>query len=151
MTGTLIRGGFGLMAFGAAVIGAITGDLRWYVASGFAGTLWWLWDFVADYVLTPVAEFLFGMLRGDTDLPPPNVRPTAGEMIELLERRLQTTVSADTDVPAALQLADFYRVFQKDPERALAVIESMKVRYPDDERLKRYSRTGDERRETSDE
>jgi len=138
--GKFIRGGFALMALGSAAIGAMTGDLRWHVASGFAGTLWWLWDFVADYVFTPLGEFFLGMLRGDTNLPPPNVRPTAGEMIELLERRLQTTVSAEADVQAALQLADCYRVFHKDPERAWAVIESMKVRYPQDERLKRYSK-----------
>lgn len=145
MTGKIIPGGFAFLTLVFAVIGVATGDARWYLASGLGGTLWWLWDFVADYVFAPIGELFFRVLQGDSDLPPANVRPTGEETIGLLEERVERTVSAESDVHAALQLADLYRAFQKDPMRARAVIEMMRARYPDDTALQRYEDRADGR------
>lgn len=138
VAGTIIRTGLGLATVAFAIIGTLVGqDLRWYAASGLTGTMWWLWDFLSERIFQPMGHAFARMFFEGGDLPaPPRRNPL--ETIQRLERRLEQPVSRDSDIQAALRLADLYRVINDDDVRAVALIEMMRVRYPDSVELKRF-------------
>ena len=137
MTGESITGG-GVVHAGLAsatlvfaAIGFLTGDTRFYLASGLTGTMWWLWDWVVDTVFAPISDFVFAALEGDLDLPLADDRMTADDTICLLESRFERAVSYEADYQVAMRLADLYRAVRKDPARVKWVFAVMRQRYPD--------------------
>lgn len=93
-----------------------------FVAAGAFGTMWWAWDLLVDNVLTPLGDWLSGLLTGDAlagdDSDPLTLEQTA----ELLERRLRPGVAPHIVIQAALRLEEIYRMDWHDPDKARAVI-----------------------------
>ncbi len=140
--GRVVRMGLAAATLAFAAIGTALGaDARWYAASGLVGTLWWLWDFLGDRVVGPLAASFTQLFFEGGSGPYPSGRPAGSEgdeAIRRLERRLERSVSAEADVHAALQLADLYRTLRDDDLRARALIHQMKARYPGNPLLQRY-------------
>src|SRR6267143_3825296 len=108
----IVRVGLGGATLAFAALGVLTGDTRFYLASGLTGTFWWLWDWVADAVLAPLGDMLENLfLGGGVGIPlPPESGSTGEDAIRRLEARLEHPGSPDEEVQAALRLADLYRV-----------------------------------------
>ena len=138
MVSGIVRFGLAVGTIAFAVIGTALGkDARWYAASGLLGTIWWLWDFLTEHVFEPMAASFSRMFFEGADLPAAR-KTNPLDTIMLLEKRLEQPVSEETDVQAALRLADLCRVMNDDPVRARAIVEMMKGRYPGNAALARY-------------
>lgn len=138
VAGSIVRAGLGAATVLFAVIGTVLGgDLRWYGASGLVGTMWWLWDFLSERVFQPLGASLARLFFEGGDLPSSRAS-SAEDIIQRLEARLDQVISRESDVQAALRLADLYRVVRDDDLRARAVVEMMKARYPDSPELRKY-------------
>lgn len=138
-------GRIGRVVFGTAtvicgVIGIVVrNDARWFVAAGSLGIVWWFWDLFFEHVLVPFghwASHLF--VSGIGDGPPPNIRPTLDDTVRLLEGHLEHRASRRVEINAAIRLEEIYRTVKRDPERARAVIQRVRERYPDAPELTRY-------------
>jgi hypothetical protein len=114
----------------AGVIGLL-GDARWLAASGAFGLAWWAWDFLWENVLGPLGGLLTGMLSGSVSVEsPPDL--TVEDTIRLLEDHLSADgVPRHVQIQSALRLAEIYRLNKRDPDRARAVIEQVRARWPD--------------------
>jgi hypothetical protein len=116
----------GRSAFGAATvlmaIFGLSGDARWFAASGAFGIVWWAWDFVWDNVLGPLGGWLTAMLAGTAGVEtPPDL--TLDDTIRLLESHLTADgVTRHVQIQSALRLAEIYRLNKQDPARARDVL-----------------------------
>jgi len=126
---------FGVATVLTALLG-LTGDARWFAASGAFGTAWWAWDFLSDSVVGPLGGWLLGMFTGATSVEePPDL--TIDDTIRLLEDHLTADgVTRHVQIQSALRLAEIYRLNRKDPVRAKAVIEQVRAKWPDAPELK---------------
>jgi Na+-transporting NADH:ubiquinone oxidoreductase subunit NqrB len=118
----------------------LTGDARWFAASGAFGTVWWAWDFLSDSVFGPLGSWLLGILTGSATVEePPDL--TLDDTIRLLEDHLTADgVTRHVQIQAALRLSEIYRLNQKDPVKAKAVIERVRARWPDAPELRLFER-----------
>ena len=116
----------------------LTGDARWFAASGAFGTVWWAWDFLSDSVFGPLVSWLLGILTGSATVEePPDL--TLDDTIRLLEDHLTADgVTRHVQIQAALRLSEIYRLNQKDPVKAKAVIERVRARWPDAPELRLF-------------
>ena len=144
LAAAIVRTGLALGTIVFAVIGTVRrGDVGWYAASGLMGTMWWLWDFFVEWLFAPIGAALARLFLEGGDMPP---KRDPEDTAQWLEARLEQTVTRQSDIQAALRLADLYRVMHDDPVRARAVVEMMKTRYPRDADLARYDETKQEGR-----
>ena len=122
----------------------LTGDARWFAASGAFGTAWWAWDFLSESVFGPLGSWLFGMLTGSAIVEePPDL--TLDDTVRLLESHLTADgVTRHVQIQSALRLAEIYRLNRKDPVKAEEVISRVRARWPDAPELKVFERGGDE-------
>jgi Na+-transporting NADH:ubiquinone oxidoreductase subunit NqrB len=83
----------------------LTGDARWFAASGAFGTVWWAWDFLSDSVFGPLGSWLLGILTGSATVEePPDL--TLDDTIRLLEDHLTADgVTRHVQIQAALRLS----------------------------------------------
>jgi hypothetical protein len=132
---------FGVATVLTALLG-LTGDARWFAASGAFGTVWWAWDFLADSVVGPLGGWFLGLLTGSATVEePPEL--TLDDTVRLLESHLSADgVTRHVQIQSALRLAEIYRLNRKDPARAKAVIEQVRARWPDAPELKVFERGG---------
>jgi hypothetical protein len=136
-----VRRIFGTATIVFAGVGfAVGDDPRWFVASGMCGVLWWSWDLLLEYVVTPVGDWISGQLIGGGLMgSSAGMRPNLEEMIGLLEGHLRRGTSRKVDINAAVRLEEIYRTVKKDPGRAREVIRIARERYPDAAELARYA------------
>lgn len=139
--GQVIRTMFGLATVVFLAVGFLVEEPRFYAAAGLLGAIWGAWNRVVNWVFGPIGDLSFRLLQGEANLPSPNSQPVADETIRVLELRLERTVSRESDIQAALRLADLYRVIRKDPLRADAIIGMMRKRYPEAPELGKSSRS----------
>ena len=140
--GAVGRFAFGVATVLTALLG-LTGDARWFAASGAFGTVWWAWAFLADSVVGPLGSWFVGLLTGSTTVEqPPDL--TLDDTIRLLESHLHADgVTRHVQIQSALRLAEIYRLNRKDPARADEVIGRVRERWPDAPELKVFERGGD--------
>ncbi len=129
----VIRAFLGIATWGSLALALLTKDLRWFVASGAFGTTWWTLDMLIKWLLAPLGDFFARFFRGDLDLPPANIRPTADETVRFLEHHIEQNAGREVQIQAALRLADIYRALYRDGDRARAMLELVKSRFPDAE------------------
>jgi hypothetical protein len=134
---------FGVATVLTALLG-LAGDARWFAASGAFGTVWWAWDFLSDNVVGPLGGWLLGMFTGAASVEePPDL--TLDDTVRLLESHLSADgVTRHVQIQSALRLAEIYRLNQKDPAKAKAVIERVRAKWPDAPELKVFERGSDE-------
>lgn len=112
------------------VVGLLSDDPRWLVASGSVGALWWAWDLVYDHVLLPIGEFIERSLVlgfGPSEGPRLSIQDT----MRLLERRVRSgTGPVDVQIRAAVSLARYRLRHDKDPERAREILRIADSRFP---------------------
>jgi len=134
---------FGAATVLTALLG-LTGDARWFAASGAFGMAWWAWDFLWDNVVGPMGAWFVGMLSGSASVEePPDL--TLDDTIRLLESHLAADgVTRHVQIQSALRLAEIYRLNRRDPVKAQAVIEQVRAKWPDAPELKVFERGGDE-------
>jgi hypothetical protein len=137
------RAMFGVATVLTVLLGLL-GDARWFAASGAFGTAWWAWDFLWDNVVGPLGGWFTGMLTGSATVEdPPDL--TLDDTIRLLESHLAADgVTRHVQIQSALRLAEIYRLNRKEPEKAEAVLERVRARWPDAPELKVFQRGGDD-------
>jgi hypothetical protein len=134
---------FGAATILTALLG-LSGDARWFAASGAFGTAWWAWDALWGNVFGPLGDWLSGMLLGSASVEePPDL--TLDDTVRLLESHLSAEgVTQHVQIQSALRLAEIYRLNRHDPARAEEVIRRVRERWPDAPELKVFERGGDE-------
>jgi hypothetical protein len=127
-----------------AVLG-LTGDARWFAASGAFGIAWWAWDFIWDNVLGPLGAWFTGALTGVADVEePPDL--SVDDTIRLLEGHLAADgVTRHVQIQSALRLAEIYRLNKKDPGKAHDVIERVRAKWPDAPELELFEKSEGDR------
>ncbi len=137
--GRVVRAIFGTATVGFTLIGLLLArDPRWLAAAAAFGAVWWAWDLLVAHVFAPLEAWTTRTLAGDGLGPPPNVRPTLDETIQLLERHLERPTTRQVDINAAIRLEEIYRAIKRDPAKARRVIRTVRERYPDAPELQRY-------------
>ncbi len=112
-------------------------DARWFGAAGAMGVLWLTWDLLVEHVLNPFGDWASNLfVSGTGEDSPPNLRPTLDDTIRLLESHIGHRASRQVEINAAIRLEEIYRTVKKDPEKARAVVERVRERYPDAAELK---------------
>ena len=126
-----------------AVVLGLTGDPRWFAASGAFGVAWWAWDAVWENVLGPIGGWFTAMLTGTYGVEaPPDL--TVDDTIRLLEGHLSAdAVPRHVQIQSALRLAEIYRLSRQDPERARDVIARVRARWPNAPELQRFEPPAD--------
>ena len=135
---------FGVATVLTALLG-LTGDARWFAASGAFGTVWWAWDFLADSVVGPLGGWFLGLLTGSATVEePPEL--TLDDTVRLLESHLSADgVTRHVQIQSALRLAEIYRLNRKDPVRAEEVIRLVRERWPDAPELRVFEKAEGEK------
>jgi hypothetical protein len=139
---SIVRTSLAIATWGSLALSLGLRDVRFLVAGGVFGTLWWIADAVLDYLLIPLSQFIIGMLEGDVDLPLPETRPTIEDTIRLLEHHIEGNASRNVQIQSAIRLADLYRVADGDVTRSRDVIDRVRARFPDADELKTIPRVG---------
>ena len=136
---TAVRGILGTATVGLLLVGLLVrDDPRWFVLSGTCGMLWWGWDLLIEYVVTPTGDWLMSVIAGGAlDSPPPGARPNLEDTIKFLEGHLERGASPRVEMNAAIRLEEIYRTVKKDPARARLVVDTILERYPAAPKLKR--------------
>jgi hypothetical protein len=121
---------------------AVGDNPRLYAAAGAFGAVWWAWDLLVAHVFLPLGDWIRDtLMAGGVGLGNSDQRPSLDELIALLEGHLRSGTSEQVDLNAAIRLEEIYRTVKKDPERARAVIELVRQRYPDAPQLKQFGPT----------
>jgi len=136
---TAVRGILGTATVGLLVVALLVrDDPRWFALSGTCGMLWWGWDLLMEYVVTPMGDWIMSVITGGAlDSPPPGVRPNLADTVKFLEGHLERGASPRVEMNAAIRLEEIFRTVKQDPERARRVVETILERYPDAPKLKR--------------
>jgi hypothetical protein len=133
---TVFRTSLAIATWVSLAIGLVVKDVRWMVASGAFGTLWWTADIVVAWVLEPLAQFLGGrFLEGEADSPSVETEHNLENTTRLLEHHIEGNAARHVQIQAALRLADLYRVLDGDEVRSRAVLDLVRSRFPDAEEL----------------
>ena len=138
----IVRAAVGLatvVLFVAAVV--VEQDTGLFAAAAGCGAVWWGWDLLTNYVVRPLGDWMTQtLLGGGLGIDDDESRPKLDDLIRLLESHLAHSTSRQVDINAALRLAEIYRTVKKDPERAEAVLEIVRARYPGAPELVRHER-----------
>lgn len=137
--GAVIRTAFGIATAVATVL-ALTGDSRWFAASGIFGAVWFAWDVLTDHVFGPLAAWITGSLLGGSALgEAPGL--TLEDTIRLLESHLREgRASREVQIRSAVRLAEIYERARREPERAREVMDLVRRRFPDAPELDKADR-----------
>jgi hypothetical protein len=134
------------LVFGTATVAllivaiAVRTEPRLFAAAAGCGAIWWAWDLLLEHVVQPLGGWMTGtFLGGGVGVDDAASRPNLDDLIRLLERHIAQGTSRQVDINAAIRLEEIYRTVKKDPDRARAVIETMRARYPEAAELDRYA------------
>jgi len=134
------------LLFGTATVAllvvaiAVRTEPRLFAAAGGCGAIWWAWDLLLEHVVQPLGGWITGtFMGGGVGVDDAESRPTLDDLIRLLERHIAQRTSRQVDINAAIRLEEIYRTVKKDPDRARAVIETMRARYPEATELDRFA------------
>jgi len=100
--------------------------------------MWWSWDVLMDWMVRPVVEWIEDLAIGGRSYGQGAANVSVDHRIEVLENRLRASGTRRTYVQTTLRLAELYELQKRDREKALAIIETARARYPDDEILAHY-------------
>jgi hypothetical protein len=138
----LVFGTATIVLFVLAIL--IRGEPRLFAAAAACGAVWWAWDLIQEHLVQPLGGWLTTtLLAGGAGIDDAATRPKLDDLIRLLERHIVQGTSRQVDINAAIRLEEIYRTVKKDPERARAVIETVRARYPGAPELARYVNESD--------
>lgn len=139
------------LVFGTATVAlvivavAVRSEPRLYAAAAGCGAIWWAWDLLLEHVVHPLGGWITGtFMGGGLGVDDAATRPKLDDLVRLLERHIAQGTSRQVDINAAIRLEEIYRTVKKDPDRARAVIETMRARYPDAPELDRFASRDDD-------
>jgi len=128
-----------ILAFG------VRDSAQLYALAAVAGAAWWASDLLTEYVFRPFSDWLTDVLMsGGIGVDDAASRPKLDDLIRLLEGHVARGSSQQVDINAAIRLEEIYRTVKKDPERAKAIMEIVRTRYPDAPELMRHERASRE-------
>ncbi len=127
----IFRSTLALSTWGSLGIGAWTGDVRWFVASGAFGTLWWTADSLVEWAIRPLVDLLGQVIQGSVRTSSSQVGPSLEDTVSRLEAHIDNNAARAVQIQAALKLSDIYRAVYKDAVRAQAILALARTRFPD--------------------
>jgi len=138
----IVRSAVGIATMVLLLVAFIVGEnAGLFAAAVGCGAVWWAWDLLTAYVVRPLGCWMSQMiLGGGLGIDDAGSRPKLDDLIRLLESHLAHSTSRQVDINAALRLAEIYRTVKKDPDRAQAVLEIVRARYPGAPELARHER-----------
>jgi hypothetical protein len=114
-----------------------TGHIAWRVVA-FIGILWAAWGFIGGLftsLFEPAGRFLADQLTGNVAIPGPT--ETLFEQTARFERMLAQGLERHHEILVGIRLAEIYRLNQRDPAKAAALLARLRAKYPDAPELER--------------
>jgi hypothetical protein len=135
----------------AVVLWMVTRDWRLLTLAGACWTLWTIFRWVLDGLLSPLTDMLANLLTGsivatggtEAEGTRADARPnfTIDEERAMLERHLEQKRPAHQQVLTGIRLAEIYRTHEQNSRKAEALIARLCELYPDAPELRFVRRT----------
>jgi hypothetical protein len=139
--GVVVRAVFAAATVVFLVLGLGLRSPRLLAAAAVFGLVWTLWDVLWYRLLGPGGAWAARVLTQGVGEAPAATRPTLDDTIRLLEHHLAHGADRHVEIQAAIRLEEIYRTIRKDPERARAILDAVRRKYPDAEEIARRDRT----------
>lgn len=125
--------GLAVAAAGLALLVVLiaTGRIEWRLVA-LIGILWGAWGFLSGLftsVLEPAGRFFMGQLAGGPALP--DVAESLEEQTARLERLISQPLERHHEILVGIRLAEIYRINQRDPAKADALLARLRAKHPD--------------------
>lgn len=107
-----------------------TGSIDWTLV-GFAGAMWGVYSFLTTIVdtVTDLGRFIGNQFTGNVALPVP--QDTIDDQTTRFERMLQEPLERHREIIIGIRLAEIYRTHQHDEAKSAALLERLRVKYPE--------------------
>jgi hypothetical protein len=141
--GVVVRAVFASATVIFTLLGLLLRSGRLLGAAAAFALVWTIWDLLLDRIFGPGGSWVARVLTEGIGETPAATRPTLDDTIRLLENHLARGADRHVEIQAAIRLEEIYRTIRKDPERARAVLERVRLKDPDAEELKRREGVGE--------
>lgn len=124
-------------ALALLVVLVSTGRIEWRLVA-LIGILWAAWGFLGGLfgsVLEPAGRFFMSQISGGPALP--DAAESLDEHTARLERLITQPLEPHHEILVGIRLAEIYRLNQRDPAKADALLARLRAKHPDAPELQR--------------